>query len=54
VEQDRASTVVLYQADWRVQPLVRYEVIVNVIAATTIRKEPTVRAEFDPAYTKRA
>jgi hypothetical protein len=35
--------------NWRGQPLVRHEVIVNLIAATTIRKGLTVRAEIDPA-----
>jgi hypothetical protein len=49
VEQDRASTVFVYQTDWRVQPLMSHEVIVNVIAATTIRKGLTVRVEIDPA-----
>ena len=35
--------------NWRGQPLVHHEVIVNLIAATTIRKGLTVRAEIDPA-----
>jgi hypothetical protein len=35
--------------NWRGQPLVRHEVIVNLIAATTIRKGLTVCAEIDPA-----
>jgi Rhodopirellula transposase DDE domain len=35
--------------DWRAQPLVRHNGIVNVIAVTTIRKGLMVRAEIDPA-----
>jgi len=34
---------------WHGHPLVHYKVIVNVIAATTIRKGLTVRADIDPA-----
>ena len=40
--------------NWRGQPLVSHEVIVNLIAATTTRKGLKVRAEIDPAlYAKR-
>ena len=35
--------------NWRGQPLVSHEVIVNLIAATTTRKGLKVRAEIDPA-----
>ena len=35
--------------NWRGQPLVSHEVIVNLIAATTTRKGLKVRAELDPA-----
>ncbi|TAM42903.1 MAG: ISAzo13 family transposase [Rhodanobacter sp.] len=39
--------------NWRGQPLVSHEVIVNLIAATTTRKGLKVRAALDPAlYTK--
>ena len=34
--------------NWRGQPLVSHEVIVNLIAATTTRKGLKVRAELDP------
>ena len=35
--------------NWRGQPLVSHQVIVDLIAATTTRKGLKVRAEIDPA-----
>ena len=35
--------------NWRGQPLISHEVIVNLIARTTTRSGLTVRTELDPA-----
>jgi hypothetical protein len=44
VEQNRAPAVLFHQS----KPLVRHQVIVNLIAATTTKTGLRVRAELDP------
>ena len=52
VEQNRAPAVQLHQPNWRGQPLSRYEVIINLIAATTTRTGLKVYARLDTHYPK--
>ena len=49
VEQDRAPAVLLHHQNWRGQPLVCHEVIIETISAVTTRTGLTVTAVLDTA-----
>ncbi len=47
VEQDRAPPLLVHHQNWRGRPLVSYQTIVELIAATTTKKGLKVQPELD-------